>query len=94
MYHKDMLNKQKQKTWHDLVVAVQREVMGSDPIDAALMCLGPDHRPLQISSVLGIIHLVYVRCCGKGLLNKALVVVVHGHNCPRSALFLALVTLL
>ena len=67
--------------------------MGSDPIDAALMRLGPDHRPLQISSVLGIVHLVYVGCRGEGLLNKALVVVVHCHNCPRSALFLALVTL-
>ena len=85
--------KTNQKKEYGLVVAVQRVVMGGDPIDAALMRLGPNHRPLQISSVLGIVQLVYVRCCGEGLLPKALVVVLYGHSCPRSALFLALVTL-
>ena len=85
--------KTNQKKEYGLVVAVQRVVMGGDPIDAALMRLGPNHRPLQISSVLGIVQLVYVRCRGEGLLSKALVVGVYGHSCPRSALFLALVTL-
>ena len=53
---------------HGLVIAVQRIIMGNNPIYTAAMHLCPSHRSRHISRVLGVVQLMYVGCCSKGLL--------------------------
>ena len=56
------------KQTRGLVVSVQRIIMGRNPIHGVLFLLCPSHRSRHISRVLGVVQLMYVGCCSKGLL--------------------------